>query len=79
MAFNQKDPKYQERLRYWKLARGAHKLKNRSSKHLRFMNSGKSIYKCLSGAVLDKMAKHDNFDAYQEILRRDKKRAKKAV
>ena len=77
MAFNTKSPQYAEKLRNWKLSRAAHKLKNRSSKHLRFINTGKSIYRCLSGEVLQKMANNDNFTAYQEILRRQRKKDKK--
>lgn len=67
-----------ERLRYWKLARGAHKLKNRSSKQKRFYHT-RYIYRCLSGAVLEEMSKNGNFDATQELSRRDRIHEKNQV
>lgn len=67
-----KEQKQAERLRFWKLERGAHKLKNRSSKHLRWLKGRKDIYKCLSNDALKEMSNNNNFDATQELVRRDK-------
>ena len=56
-------------------------VKNRSSKHLMLLTNVRPIYRCLSNAVLEEMAKgdgkHKNFDAQKELNRRQKKREKK--
>ena len=56
-------------------------IKNRSSKHLIPFTKIRSIYRCLSNVVLEKMAKGDgknkNYDAEKELNRRRRKRDKK--
>lgn len=58
-------------------------IKNRSSKHLIPLTNVRSIYRCLSNAALEEMARGDgknkgNYDAQKELNRRQKKRDKKA-
>lgn len=58
-------------------------IKNRSSKHLIPLTKVRSIYRCLSNAVLEEMAKGDgknkgNYNAQKELNRRQKKCDKKA-
>ena len=74
-----KEQKAADRLKFWKLGRSAHKLKNRSSKDiLRISHFNKNkIWRCLSGEALKTMAKNDCFDAQQELNRRAKKRDRK--
>lgn len=74
-----KEQKDAERLKYWKIQRGARKLKNRSSKDiLRIHHYNKNkVWRQLSGEALKEMANNGSFDAQQEILRRDRRRAKK--
>lgn len=58
-------------------------IKNRSSKHLIPLTKMRPIYRCLSNAALEKMAKSDgknkgDYNAQKELNRRQKKRDKKA-
>ena len=56
-------------------------IKNRSSKHLAAFTKLRPIYRSLSNAALEEMAKgdgkHKNYDAEKELNRRRKKRDKK--
>lgn len=56
-------------------------VKNRSSKHLIPLTKVRPIYRSLSNAALEEMAKgdgkHKNYDAEKELNRRRKKRDKK--
>lgn len=74
-----KEQKAADRLKFWKLGRSAHKLKNRSSKDiLRISHFSKNkIWRCLNNASLKEMAKNDCFDAQQELNRRARKRDQK--
>lgn len=58
-------------------------IKNRSSKHLIPLTKVKPIYRSMSNAALEEMAKGDgknkgNYDAQQELNRRHRKHDKKA-
>lgn len=71
-----------EKVRQWKLQKGAHKLKNRSSKDiLRIGHWPKrlTIYKSMSNAGLQELSKNDDFEADMELRRREKKRSKKTA
>ena len=71
-----------EQVRQWKLQKGAHKLKNRSSKNILRINHWPqriTIYKSMSNAALQELSKNDDFEADMELRRRDKKRSKKAA
>lgn len=72
----------EEKVRLWNLQKGAHKLKNRSSKSILRIGHWPrrtTIYKSMSNAALQELSKNDDFDADMELRRRDKKRAKKAA
>lgn len=70
-----------EKLRNYRLRKGSHKLKNRSSKDIFRVTccKKKDIYRSLSGAALQEMSKEGNFEARVEIDRRRKKAEKKAA
>lgn len=81
MAFKPKMTK-DERIRQWTLAKGAHKLKNRSSKDILKINhwpAHPTIYKSMSNAALSELARKNDFEADMELRRRQKKQAKKAA
>ena len=71
--------KYQDRLKYWKIARGARKLKNRSSKSILTIvhYNGNKIWKSMSNEFLNELSKNGSFDATQEINRRNRKKNRK--
>lgn len=80
MAFKPKVSK-EEKVRQWKLAKGAHKLKNRSSKDILKIGhwpTKMTIFKSMSNAALQEMSRQEVFEADMEISRREKKAAKKA-
>jgi len=62
----------EERIRFWQLSKAAHKLKNRSSKHLRFIKQMKPIYRCFSNASLKELSRNGSFEAEMELTRRSK-------
>lgn len=74
-----KEQKAAERLKYWRINRGAHKLKNRSSKNILSIHhyNPNKVWKSFSNDVLQKMAKNESYDAQQELNRRARKRDKK--
>lgn len=81
MAFKPKMTK-DEKVRQWKIQKGVHKPKNRSSKDILRINHWPQrvdIYKSMSNATLQEMAKNDSFAADMEMYRREQKRAKKAA
>lgn len=86
MAENTEDKKDKpfldpERLRYYRLKKASHKLKNRSSKDILRINHCNNLksYKSLSNEALKQMSNNGDFEARVEIDRRNKKRAKKSA
>lgn len=81
MANNPKMSK-DEKVRQWKLQKGARKLKNRSSKDILRIGHWPrrmTIYKSMSNAALQELSKNDDFEADMELRRREKKRSKKVA
>lgn len=74
-----KEQKAAERLKYWRINRGAHKLKNRSSKDILSIHhyNPNKIWKSFSNDALQKFVQNDCFDAQQELNRRHRKHDKK--
>lgn len=73
----EKTTKQEDKIRLYKLQLSAHKPKNRSSKHERWLKGRKTIERCLSGEALKEMANNGRFQAQIELNRRAKKRDKK--
>lgn len=67
------------KLRFYRIANGQHKPKNRSSKTILRINHCNKInsYKSMSGAMLTELSKKEDFKARVEIDRRRKKAAKR--
>lgn len=79
MAADNKPFLDQEKLRYFRIRRGAHKLKNRSTKdilRIGHCNNRNKIWRSLSGEALLDMMKNGNFEARVEIDRRRRMAAK---
>lgn len=67
----------EEKLKLYRQTASAHKPKNRSSKHERWLKGARPIVRCVSGAQLNQWSGNGMFEATVEIERRAKKRAKK--
>ena len=73
----EKTTKQEDKIRLCGPRPSAHKPKNRSSKHERWLKGLKLIERCLSGEALREMANNGRFQAQIELNRRAKKRDKK--